>query len=254
MKQTTKRALKFVGTILPFGLVASFLATLYTLQNLAPEMLETIQGQNSKGVVIALMTVQTLVINVIVLGILGYILADAVGLIKPFKWRKQSILLGIGIGSAVGILLALDPFTFGKFIPELSNTVAKECLTPLYLATGIFYGGVVEEIMLRLFMMSLIAYILWKVFAKGATKENIPTWVFVVANIVAALLFAAGHIPATISLFGELTPLLLIRCFLLNGLGGIGFGYVYRKEGIYYSMVAHAFAHIVSKLLLFILL
>ncbi|MGB4004952.1 MAG: CPBP family glutamic-type intramembrane protease, partial [Halanaerobiales bacterium] len=59
--------------------------------------------------------------------------------------------------------------------------------------------------------------------------------------------FAAGHLPATVTIFGELTPLILFRCFLLNGAFGLFFGWLYYKYGIQYAMISHAMLHIVSK-------
>ena len=67
--------------------------------------------------------------------------------------------------------------------------------------------------------------------------------------MIAAILFAASHLPATWMAFGELTPMLLFRCFLLNGGFGLFFGWAYRKYGIQYAMIAHASLHIVSKLI-----
>jgi len=108
--------------------------------------------------------------------------------------------------------------------------------------------------MLRLFFMSLIALIIWKVFAGKRDREHIPAGVFIAANIIAALVFSAGHLPAIISIFGELTPLLLFRCFLLNGGFGLIFGWLYRRHGIVYAMMGHALFHIVSKLIWFFLI
>ena len=48
---------------------------------------------------------------------------------------------------------------------------------------------------------------IWKIFFKKA--EQVPARVLICANIIAALLFAAGHLPATVQMFGEITPLLL---------------------------------------------
>ena len=91
---------------------------------------------------------------------------------------------------------------------------------------------------------------LWKLFFRS--REAVPAGVLVAANAIAALMFAAGHLPATALLFGGLTPMLLFRCFLLNGGFGLLFGRIYRKYGIQYAMVAHALAHIVSKLIWFL--
>ncbi|MEI3220478.1 MAG: CPBP family glutamic-type intramembrane protease [Lachnoclostridium sp.] len=118
-----------------------------------------------------------------------------------------------------GIVFSLDHWVFGSMIDGIqAANVAGSTVSGVI--ASVLYGGIIEEVMLRLFFMSLIAFIVWKLFFKKLDKENIPTSVFVVANIVAALLFAAGHLPATISIFGILTPLILFRCFLLNG----GFG------------------------------
>jgi hypothetical protein len=40
--------------------------------------------------------------------------------------------------------------------------------------------------------------------------------------------------------------MLLVRCFLLNGVGGLWFGRLYRKYGLSYAMLAHALFHVVS--------
>ena len=67
------------------------------------------------------------------------------------------------------------------------------------------------------------------------------------SNIIAALLFAAGHLPATFAILGT-SPLLIARCFLLNGGLGLLFGRLYRKYGLRYAMIAHGGCHVVSKL------
>lgn len=120
-------------------------------------------------------------------------------------------------------------------------------LTVSGVIASVMYDGIIEEVMLRLFFMSIIALIIWKVFCKKYDRENIPTGVFVAANIIAALVFAAGHLPATTIIFGKLTPLILFRCFLLNRGFGLVFGWLYRKYGIAYAMIGHALFHIISK-------
>ena len=71
--------------------------------------------------------------------------------------------------------------------------------------------------------------------------------VIIGANILAAVLFAAGHLPSTLQMFGELTPMILVRCFLLNGAAGLLFGRFYRKYGIQYAILAHMLFHLVSR-------
>jgi membrane protease YdiL (CAAX protease family) len=70
----------------------------------------------------------------------------------------------------------------------------------------------------------------------------------VIANVIASILFAVGHLPATAQLLG-LTPMIIARCLLLNGGLGLLFGWLYRKYGLRYAMIAHGGCHIISKLI-----
>ncbi len=102
---------------------------------------------------------------------------------------------------------------------------------------------VIEEILLRLLVMSLFVLMLWKLFVKSNDNLNIPNWIYIYAIILAATLFAAGHIPFTAQSIGLSTPI-LIRGFILNGVGGLGFGYLYWRKGLSYSMLAHGTTHV----------
>ena len=112
---------------------------------------------------------------------------------------------------------------------------------------GIFYGGIFEEVLMRLLVMSLLVWVFHKIFTRK--KENIPGWNYWLSIIIAASLFAAGHLPATTMFFGELTGILIFRCFLLNGIGGLFFGYLYWKKGLEYSIIAHMFTHVTMQLI-----
>ncbi|MEY8350645.1 CPBP family intramembrane glutamic endopeptidase [Bacillus cereus] len=244
MKNLYKRAFKFSLCVLPIGIIAGMLIGCMML-NL--KMGDQIVAQMPKETYILISGVQTGVLYTGILGFLGYILADKVNLLKKLTFTKRSVLITLFMSMIASLLLVLDYFTFAKVIPEVAAVYTRENYSLLHLAASVIYGGVVEEIMMRLFFMSLTAFILWKVFARSKEKENIPVWVFVVANIVSSLLFAAGHIPATIVTFGGLNALILIRCFLLNGVPGILFGWLYQKLGLQYAIIAHALAHVISQ-------
>ena len=107
---------------------------------------------------------------------------------------------------------------------------------------------------MKLFLMSLIAFILWKLFFISTPKNKLPDIIFIAANIISTLLFAAGHLPATAAAFGALTPMLLARCFLLKGIFGLLFGRLYSRDGSWYAMAAHMLVHIVSKAVWLILI
>jgi membrane protease YdiL (CAAX protease family) len=99
-----------------------------------------------------------------------------------------------------------------------------------------FYGGIYEEILTRLFLLSLFAWLGMKLFQKDKTK--LGGIVFWLANILAAILFGLGHLP-TVSLVMPITPVVVAAALLLNGVAGIAFGYLYRKRGLESAMIAH---------------
>ncbi|MBQ7848639.1 MAG: CPBP family intramembrane metalloprotease [Clostridia bacterium] len=168
---------------------------------------------------------------------------------RPARLEWSSLKWVLPLAAVAGVLLSLDWWTFGAWIPGLREGTDLTLTLPVVIAS-ILYGGVIEEVMLRLFMMSLLAWLGWKLFFRKAEKA--PAGVIIAANVISALLFAAGHLPATQQLFGAVTLLLLLRCFLYNGGAGLFFGWLYRRFGVQYAMIGHAATHIVSKLIWFI--
>ncbi len=119
----------------------------------------------------------------------------------------------------------------------------------MYLAVGLLYGGVIEEVLVRLFLMSLFVWAFKLLFARHNDMGNIPGWIYWIAIFLAAALFAALHLPITFQTIGNSFPIIL-RCMILNGIGGIGFGYLYWKKGLSYSIVAHASTHVFMQVVL----
>lgn len=234
----------FALFLLPVGAVAGYFSILYQLDFLDAATLEPAVSQlGSVEALIAVYVVQ-IAAYTFVCGFFGYILAQKIGVMKPIRFEKSPMKTPLVLSLIAGILFSLDYWTFGAVIPGIQEADAATLSWKVVLAS-VLYGGVVEELMLRLFMMSLIAWLLWKLFFRKC--EHAPVCVIIAANVIAALLFAAGHLPATVMLFGQLTPLILLRCFLLNGGFGLLFGELYRRYGIQYAMVSHALLHIVSK-------
>jgi membrane protease YdiL (CAAX protease family) len=64
------------------------------------------------------------------------------------------------------------------------------------------------------------------------------------AIVTAALLFGAGHLPTTAAIL-PLTRLVIARALLLNGMGGIVVGWLYRKRGRLAAILAHFSSDIV---------
>jgi len=195
---------------------------------------------------------------------LGLLLAKRVGLGTPILdsvTRSESVFdkvrailpISIGLGVLASLLIVgLDVYIFQPaLIQELGekanvlNQTAQPAAWKGFLAS--FYGGIAEEILLRLFVMSLLAWL--GSFIKK-TKDGKPTnIIFWIANILAAILFGIGHLPAA-SLILPLTTLVVIRIVLLNAVGGILFGWLYQKHGLESAMIAHFSADIVLHVLL----
>jgi len=150
------------------------------------------------------------------------------------------------------LIIALNMYVFQPaLIQELGDKA--NALTPTaqpaawkgFLAS--FYGGIAEEILLRLFVMSLLA---WLGSFISKTSEGKPTtFVFWIANILAAILFGLGHLPAASALI-PLTTLVVICIVLLNAVAGIFFGWLYQTRGLESAMIAHFSADIVLHVLL----
>ena len=218
------------------------------LSSLDPSMLEdAISKVGSEKMVMVVSVIVTLV-YALVFGFFGWIIAEKIGLAGPIRFQKKSLIPVLIVSLIGGVIFSLDAWTFGCWIPEVGSGygVAGTFDIGTWIAS-VLYGGVIEEVMMRLFCMSLFVLIGWKLFFRGKPETEIPVGCFVVANILAAVFFAAGHLPATIMTFGGLTPLLVFRCFLMNGAFGLIFGRIYRKHGIQYAMLAHMMFHLVSR-------
>lgn len=244
-----KAPLLFAMAMIPFAAVGGYFTLTYQLDLLDSVVLETAIAQVGSMEMVMLITVIQTISYALFCGFFGYILAQKTGLMKPIRFAAPALVRTLLISIAGGMVFSLDYWTFGAWIPGIREAVMTGVTLDALIAS-ILYGGVIEEVMLRLFMMSLIAWIVWKMFFRK--YESAPTSVIITANVIAALLFAAGHLPATVMTFGSLTAPILLRCFLLNGGFGLLFGWLYRRDGIQYAMVSHMIFHIVSKLIWFL--
>ena len=239
-----KSNLKFIVFLLIFGIVGGYFTTLYSLESLDDAMIQEVLAQAGSIEIVILVSMVQIVIYAVGLGLTGKILADKIGLWRPISFEKEPLIKVLLISLIGGVLFILpDYFIFGSFSEVIRDSyTAKPTIN--FIISCLTYAPVVEEVMLRLFFMSLIAFGLWKLSHRDRVSEK----QMIIANVIAALLFSAGHLPATALMLG-LTPLIVIRCFLLNGAFGLAFGYLYRKHGIQYAMLAHAGIHLVSKLI-----
>ncbi len=244
--ETFKKALLFCLALLPIAILGGLFTGLYQIDLYSVKIIDQAIAQlGSKEMLIVVSVIQVCMYTV-VCGVIGYIFSEKIGLMKSFKFEKFAIINVILLTVVMGVIFSLDYWIFGS-AEQLIQTATKDGLTIYGTLAAVLYGGVIEEVMLRLFVMSFFVFVLWKMFFRKKPKEEIPQGIFITANVIAALLFAVGHLPATIIAFGKLTPLILLRCLLLNGGFGFAFGWVYQKYGIQCAMLSHMGVHIISR-------
>lgn len=253
MKTFAKTYWKTILFFSIISLIGGFFVGLYLLDNYPPEIKQQLLAELSKegldlipiNIFVGLISALQSAGYGLVLGTIGIILAKKIGLWKDEKAITKKPLIAsliVAFIGGLGIILP-DIFFFGYYSEVIKNSYALKPTIPYILAT-VTYGAVIEEVMIRLFMMSLIAFVLHKLLKKNGDKPTVV--ILIIANIISALLFAAGHLPVTIMTIGT-SPMIIFRCFLLNGTFGLLFGWLYRKYGLRYAMIAHGGCHIVSK-------
>lgn len=151
--------------------------------------------------------------------------------IKDIFWK--SVFWGV---LSAAIIYVLDiVFTIGG-----AAISTHQNLAPIWQKLlAAMYGGTTEEILLRLFLMTFFIWISMKLF-----KRDQPTKTGIIASIfLAAVIFGLGHLPLTASLTA-LTPLIVLRAVVLNGVAGIVFGWLFWEKGLESAMIAHFTADI----------
>ena len=144
-----------------------------------------------------------------------------------------SALLGAAAGACVlGMALAFAPFTA---VPVLPVETWK-------LLAASLYGGIAEEVLARLFVMTLVAWALQRLRRTRAGPA--PAWVYWGAIAVSAVLFAAGHLPTAFAALGA-GAMVIVRTFVLNAIPGALFGWLYWRRGLEHAMAAHLCADLV---------
>ena len=186
--------------------------------------------------------------------LVGVALASKVGLSSPVAevaasggdWVsafKPQIIPGIVGGLAGGISLVLIAAVLKPFLsPEVLARLG-EYGKVLPLPTRLLYGGIIEELLLRWGLMTLLVWAAWRLFQKGRGQPK-PAY-FVGAILVSTLMFAIGHLPVAFLLFPEPTLALIVFALVGNSAFGLIAGYLYWKKGLESAMIAHALTHVV---------
>jgi len=247
MKQFIRTYWKTLLFFAAAGLIGGFFTGIYLMDIYPAEIQEQILAQGLNSTLLGLVTAVQSAGYGVVLGALGIFFGSRTGLFKNERTIEKTPLAAALLVSLFGglTLILSDILFFGRYSQVIMDSYAAKP-SFAFLIGCVTYGAVIEEVMLRLFLMSLIAFILHKLFDRASKTPR--TRVLIAANVIAAALFAAGHLPSTFMLLGN-SPVILLRCFLLNGGIGLLLGWLYRKHGLRYAMIAHGGCHVVSKLI-----
>ena len=168
MKEYIKNNWKFLIFVLISGLIGGYCTGLYIPEMYSQEMLQQLQGQGMTTEMLALSgAVQYGILYGVILGAIGLLISKKVGLWKEFRYDKNAV----APTTIITIISALclfpgDKLTFGRFSSWVNDLNHVSPGLPKIIA-GLLVGGVIEEVMMRLFFMSMLVLIISKLFYKN---------------------------------------------------------------------------------------
>jgi len=150
----------------------------------------------------------------------------------PFSQRFKLAALALLSGALLGaVLLAVLSFLV-RLEPALRARFAGRLAEPLWRPWALaFESSILEEVTFRLFAMSLLVWLAARLLRR-------PQAPFVVGLVGSSLLFGLAHLPAWAAA-SHAGSLLFALVILLNGLGGLLFGWVYWRWGLPYAILSH---------------
>lgn len=184
---------------------------------------------------------------------LGVLLAPKVGLSAPsFEAAATNRSVAAALrpqllpGLLGGLLGGLGLFAIWAYASPAEIADVEQPFT-VPLLTRVLYGGITEELLLRWGLMTVLAWIAWRLLqSRAGTPQAVHIWL---AIVVSALLFGAGHLPAAAAQVGALTANVATFVVGANAVFGILFGYLFWRYGLEAAIIAHASAHVVSHIL-----
>jgi membrane protease YdiL (CAAX protease family) len=157
---------------------------------------------------------------------------------KPIEKLGSILTLSCFIGASLGTLLfVLDRYAFGYFIEPIT---VFQSTPPVWTRIFVsFYGGIAEEILMRLFLTTLLVWLFGRL--TRSVNSTLHIWA---AIVIVSVIFGLGHLPMT-ARFIELTTFVVTRAIVLNGIAGVAFGWLYWRKGLASAMFAHFVTDIV---------
>jgi hypothetical protein len=232
------------------GLLVAIPNLMRRLETTAVDRLPSGKALPPRSVIVAATLAQSLLL-VSAAAAVGTALAPRVGLEAPFfealvsgrplgaALEPQLVpALTLGVGGALVIVAAYYLF----FRPRLDAQTVRS-MEELRMDLGpwarLLYGGIVEEVLFRWGVMTLLAWI-------GAMLFGSPTPAVMWAVIlISGLLFGIGHLPSYRLAGCQVTPLFLALMIVLNLWATLICGWLFWQYGLLAAMLAHMLYHLV---------
>ncbi|MBU7017155.1 MAG: CPBP family intramembrane metalloprotease [Theionarchaea archaeon] len=201
-------------------------------------------------VIIAVAILQTSLL-VLIADAAGTIITPRIGFSAPFfealitgenVWGslQPQLLPSIVLGIIGGLLLVSSYYLL--FRPRLDEQTVKT-MESLRMNLGLsgrsLYGGVVEEILTRWGLQSVLIWLI------GAIAGGTPPGVIIISLIVTGILFGLGHLPSYLGAGCRGTPLFITMEITLNLGASLIFGWLFWHYGLVSAMIAHMLFHVV---------
>ena len=100
----------------------------------------------------------------------------------------------------------------------------------------LLYGGIVEEVLIRWGLMSLLAWIFGLILSSGAALWS--------SIVVAGIVFGLAHMPSYFAAGCRKSVAVITGMIVLNLWAGIVFGYLFSEFGITSAVLSHMVLHV----------
>ena len=158
---------------------------------------------------------------------------------EPISIRPIVVLTWCAAGVCLAaVLWVLDAVFFSGARRSLAAAQISTP-TPLLRLGAVLYGGIAEEVLTRLGILTIAAFVI-AVLLDAAGWPS-PGAALGLATVISAVAFGLGHLPSAARL-APLTASVVLRSTLLNSLAGLVFGTLFCLYGLEAAIVAHGSA------------
>ena len=232
------------------GLLVAIPNLMDRLEKTAVDRMPSAKTLPPRSVIVTATLVQSLLL-VSAAAAVGTGLAPRVGLEAPFfealvsgqpLWAALEPQLVPALILGVGGALAIVAAYYLLFRPRLDGQTVRS-MEELRMELGpwarLLYGGVVEEVLFRWGVMTLLAWMGAELFG-GPTPALMWTVI-----VVSGVLFGIGHLPSYRLAGCQVTPLFLALMIVLNLWATLICGWLFWQYGLLAAMIAHMLYHLV---------